>query len=52
MYKRSQTTIIEIRNPTDFLGFIASTQLHNIRGKQQGEHQIKIHLRFLREHVK
>ena len=27
---------MQIRNHVDFLGFIASTQLHNTRGKQQG----------------
>ena len=35
-YVYHKRTNMQIRNPVDFLGFIASTQLHNIRGKQQG----------------
>ena len=44
---------MQIRNPVDFFGFIASTQLHNIRGKQQGACQKStVCPRFLMEHVK
>ena len=32
---------MKIGNPVDFLDFLASTQLHNVRGKQQGERQVK-----------
>ena len=37
----NKQTNMQIRNPEDFLGFMASTQLHNIRGKQHGSHQVK-----------
>ena len=30
---------MQIRNPVDFLGFVASLQLHSIRCKQQGKHK-------------
>ena len=32
---------MKIRNPVDFLGFIASIQLFGIRRKQHGKHKIK-----------
>ena len=38
--KDHKRTNMQIRNPADFLDFLALLHLHDMRGKQQGKRQI------------